>query len=269
MKDFFKFFTSKILWRNLGIMALFLAIVFFALVTWLKSYTNHGERVSMPNLIDLSLDAANEQVDQYDLNLIVNDSVHIVGKGGGIILNQNPNPDNYIKKGRSVYLTVTKSQADMINIADLPTLYGQNYERKKKELKIGYQIESSISGRAFDPGPEGHILKVISGRDTIITRSKRDDSRQIKKGGKLSFILSKNSGGEVIIPDLTCLSYSEAKFLLESYKLKIGSAEAHGVDHFDEAYVFAQSPVYAADKKVAMGSAIDVFLQSDIPPNCQ
>ncbi len=269
MKKIWAFIRSKALWINLLLMGLLTVILMIVLSFWLDSYTSHGERKELPDFVGLTLDDAEELAKENDYQLIVTDSVFLVGKPGNQILNQNPASGSYVKSNRKVYLTVTKQQPDMINFNNISTLYGENYERKKRELADGYEIKSKVVGQVYDAGPAGHIMKVIYERDTIVTRTYRAKDVMIPKGGTLKFIISKNSGGQVSIPNLTCMTYAEAKFLLNSYKLNVGSAEADGdVEDFNSAYVSKQDPAFALNKKVEMGTAFTLYIQSTKPSSC-
>jgi hypothetical protein len=157
----------------------------------------------------------------------------------------------------------------MVDIKTLPVLYGKNFERKKKQLKIGYELESQMVAQQYDPGPVGHIMKVIYQGDTIITKRKREKNLLIPKGGTLQFILSKKSGGNVPVPDLKCMTYGAAKFLLASLRLEAGAASADAsVDDFETAYIIRQEPEYDIDKKVVMGTVFNLYLSQEKPDNC-
>lgn len=269
MKRFFQFLISKTFWINIAIMALVSLLLVIAVNTWLKQYTRHGQKLELPNFVEMDLDEARQLAAENNFELLVKDSVHIIGKPGSQVLSQNPESGFEVKEGRKVYVTVTKHSADMVDINALPVLYGKNYERKKRELQIGHQIETKVVGKKYDIGPEGHIMMVIYGSDTIITKNKRVRNLEIPRGGTLNFVLSKQSGGQIEIPDLVCQSYEAAKFLLTGYKLKVGPANADAtVDNFSQAYVYKQEPAYSPGKKVAMGTSFTLYLTQDEPAGC-
>ncbi len=269
MKNLFQFLISKTFWKHVAFMAVLSLILIFLINIWLKQYTRHGQKVQLPNFVDLQLTDARRVAQENNFQLIVTDSVHIVGKHGSIILNQNPEAAFEVKEGRKVYVTVTKHAAEMVDIKSLPVLYGKNYERKKRELAIGHEIKSVVVGSVYDIGPEGHIMQVIFENDTIITRKKRVRNLEIPRGGTLKFILSKQSGGRVEIPDLVCQSYQAAKFLLSGYKLRAGEANADAtVEDFDEAYVYKQLPAFNEGERVPMGTEFILFLTQDMPAEC-
>ncbi len=269
MKNFIQFIKSKSFWKNILYIILVGLLLLFLVNLWLKQYTHHGQKLELPSFIDLSISEAQQLATENKFELIVVDSVHIVGKHGSLVLNQNPETGFYAKEGRKVYVTVTKHNPELVSIKSLPVLYGKNYDRKKRELLIGHKINSKVVGSMYDIGPEGHIMMVIYDNDTIITRKKRVQNLDIPKGGSLKFILSKRSGGFVEIPDLTCQTYDAAKFLLNSFKLNAGKANADAtVEDFSEAYVTKQIPEYVSGEKVRIGTEFTLFLTQDLPPDC-
>lgn len=217
----------------------------------------------------MTMDQAIEVAKEGNFHLVITDSIHIVGKHGSIILSQNPPPAHRVKENRTVYVTVTKHIPDMVDISDLPNLYGENYDRKIKELKIGYELESTIVGSIYDKGPERHIMQVIFNGDTIINKTQRERNIMIPRGSELQFVVSKSTGGRVSLPDLRCQTYDAAKFLLSSYSLTLGESEADAtVEDFGSAYVYRQEPAYEPGKNVTMGSTIVLYLTQDRPSDC-
>ena len=270
MKKIFQFLISKTFWKHIGLMAAVAILVIFLVNVWLKQYTHHSQKLELPDFVEMTLNEAQRYASENKFELIVLDSVHIVGKHGSIVLNQNPEPGFHVKEGRKIYVTVTKHNADMISIKSLPVLYGKNYERKKRELAIGHEINSTIVGSMYDVGPEGHIMMVIFENDTIITRRKRVKNLEIPRGGSLKFVISKQSGGLVDIPDLVCQSYDAAKFLLSGYRLKAGETNADAtVEDFSAAVVYKQDPAFSPGAKVSMGTAFTLFLTQEPPSNCE
>lgn len=263
------FLKSKYLWLNVLGICLALIVVVWLVLFWLSSYTRHGQELDLPDFRDISISDAQKLAKEHSFEIFVADSIHIIGKEGGIILGQNPLPGSKVKEHRKVYVTTSKHNPDMVTFYSLPELYGKNYSRKKKELNQGYALQTEIVGRKFDKGPENHILSVIYKGDTIVDRSGRGRDREFPKGGTLQFIVSSKSGGKINVPDLHCLTYAEAKFLIESYNLKIGAAEADAsVNDFDGAFIWKQLPAYEEGFKVPLESEIQVYLTAEKPADC-
>ena len=270
MKKILSFLLSRTFWTHLGLVLLTSLVLLFFVHTWLKQYTHHGQQLSLPDFKELSITEARQLAAENHFELVITDSVHIVSKTGSIILSQNPKPKHQVKEGRKVYVTVSKHAPDLINIEDLPTMYGENYERKARELKVGYALNSDVVGEIYDKGPPGHIMKVIFNQDTVVSRRKRKRQVQIPKGSTLQFIVSKETGGQVSLPDLVCQPFEAAKFLLSSYTLVLDEANADAtVEDYESAYVYRQEPVFEEGKTIKMGQGIKLFLTQDLPSSCQ
>jgi len=67
-------------------MALVLALVIIGTLFWLKSYTNHGQKIELPDYIGINFATAKEDAEDKTFKLVVKDSIHKVGVKGGEIL---------------------------------------------------------------------------------------------------------------------------------------------------------------------------------------
>lgn len=263
------FLKQHYLIRN--ILYLFLTAVFLLLLLKfaLNMYTHHGERIEMPELLDKSLSDVQKIADKYHFDVILYDSVQIVGKPGGIVLTQNPPTGSYVKSGRKIYLTISKYNADRFPVKLLPTLYGKKYSLKRQEIQDRFSVQMKVKGYKYDPGPIDHILEVYYHNRPIINRRGRNLKVQIAKGDTLEVVLSKHGGGEVPIPDLHCKPLAEAKFLIESLKLKVGKVNHMGfVDDPSTAYVVSQFPSFKSGEKIPMGAYMDLSITQEKPSDC-
>jgi len=269
MKAFIYFLISKQLWKNLLIMLLVALFLVFAVDRGLKIYTRHSQKIPLPDYLNESVSSAAEDAARRTFEIIVADSVYIVGRRGGLILDQIPEAGQLVKENRKIYVTATKFKPDMIRLEDLPPFYGRNYERTSKVLEMAHSIRSSIVERTFDPGPEGHIMGVVFEGDTIVFRDMIKEGVQIPIGGSLGFIVSQQRGGTVEIPDLVCRTYDEAEFIIASYKLRVGNTRMQGeVTNLDRAFVVGQEPAYDPLERIEMGSQINLIISEQKPEDC-
>ena len=65
----------------------FLAFLLILTMFWLNVYTNHGQKIEMPNLTDMELREAQKVTHKKTFELIITDSIFIIGKKGGLNLN--------------------------------------------------------------------------------------------------------------------------------------------------------------------------------------
>ena len=256
------------IWRNLGLITLFLIGCLLLTMLWLRYYTHHGQSLVLPDYKDQALAVAIKDADQKSFEIHVVDSVHIVGKDGGIIINQNPPADSKVKQRRKIYVTVTKHEAVQIPVRRLPILYGKSYDRKRKELKQGFEINTKVIGRKYDAGAPDHILEVSYAGETIINANRRKDNVQIPKGATLDMVLSKSTGGSLSMPDLACKLYDEAVFQCQALQLVVADPEMEdSVDRAGDGYVWKQEP--AASSRIYTGDTVILFLASEPPSNCE
>ncbi len=265
----FRFLTNKIFFKNLLYMIIFLTVLLIGLNLYLRAYTNHGQKLTLPDFRDMHIDEAIALAEDKSFELIVNDSTQIVGKPGGLIINQNPKGDSKVKENRKVYVTTTKYLADKIRLSSLPELYGRDYEQKKKELSH-MKINTRIKDYKYDAAEPDHILEVYYNDELIVDSEGRAENIRIDKGGTLDFVLSKRSGLEISIPDLKCQTLAAAQFFIEDgARLRMGRVTEEGeVEDPSSAFIVRQYPPYSDDGKMLIGDAIDVVISAEKPEDC-
>lgn len=263
-----EYLMSKLFVKQLLlIIGLFLCVLLIV-VLWLRFYTNHGQKLKTPDLVSLDVFKAKDLVNNESFELVVDDSIFIVGKPGGIITDQTPKPGALIKENRKIYVTITKYQIEKISVEDLPVLYGNAFEQKKTELKYR-DIDCIIKDYVYDPGEANHIIEVWYKGELIISKDVKKSDVLIEKGDFLECVISKNEGGEVTIPDLLCLDLDEARFLLETSKLGLGSIFRNGIVYEDDIlYIVSQSPPYDGITFLNMGEKVNVTVSKTKPTNC-
>jgi len=267
IKESLGFLTNKSFLKQLLYLLIFILVVIFGALQWLKYYTHHGQKLEMPNYIGMNIDIASDDAKKKSFEMIVDDSVHRVGISGGEITEQNPKANSIVKQNRKVYVTRTKYNADKIAISSLPSLYGKRYSIKSNELRY-INLKSSIKGYQFDSGEKGFILEVWYNGKKIIDKDGMESDVKVDKGGELEFILSKQQGGSVNIPNLRCKTYAEAKFTLELSRLKIGMVN-NVSDELDEALLFVIRQFPQVDQSAIMNGQVNITLSDELPDDCK
>jgi len=269
MKDFFKFLISKAFLKQLAYIIIFLVFVLFLVLMWLRFYTNHGQKLELPDYINQNIEEAQKDAETKTFEIIVTDSIHKVGKEGGLIIDQNPTPGSMVKEQRKIYVNITKYSPDKIKVVDLPMLYGNDFDQKRTELKY-LDITSKIKTEKYDPGEPNHILEVWYNNSLIINYKTKENSVEIDKGGTLEFVISKREGGEGIIPDLVCQEFSAAETMALLSKFQIGRVIEEGeINDRNTAFVIAQSPLADGSSELSFNSEISVTIIQERPKNCQ
>jgi len=265
----FRYLTNKAFFKNILFMILFLAVLLIGLTLYLRSYTNHGQKLSLPDFKEMNIVEARKLAEDKTFEIIVNDSTQIVGKPGGIIINQNPTALSLVKENRKVYVTTTKYIADQIKMSSFPELYGREYNQKQKELSF-MKVNCRVKDYLYDPGAPDHILEVYYKGKKIVDKDGRNNNVKIEKGGTLDFVLSKKSGLKISIPDLSCQTLASAQFLIEDgARLVMGQiSEQDEVTDRESAYIVKQYPPYSSDGTMMIGEQIDVWISQEKPEDC-
>jgi beta-lactam-binding protein with PASTA domain len=266
-KELIKFIFSKAFLKHFSLIVVFYTAIVIILLLWLKLYTNHGQKLTLPDYNGMHIEKAIIDAENHHFKIIIDDSTHIVGKPGGLIISQNPKPGSKVKENRKIYVNVTKYNPDKIKVADLPSLYGRNFKTKERELSI-LKIKSKIIGYEYDKGEPNYILKVLYKGEPIVTKEGKKNNVEIDKGATLEFILSRKSGGMIDLPNFRCMTAEQAIFLIESRNLKLGALRKNGQNiNSPEGFVLRQTP--APTDQIPMGSNIDLELSDELPDDCR
>ncbi len=257
--------TNRAFILNILGIILFVSLVVFGILQWLKHYTNHGQKLEMPSYIDQHISDARDDADDRSFKMIVNDSVHIVGKPGGIIQNQNPKGGSLVKEDRKVYVTTTKYSADVIVLSKpLLPMYGKDYESIRNQL-MQKAIASEIRDFVYDPLAPGTILEVWHNNKKISSSNLTLDSYKIERGSRLSFVVSTSDGGTFTIPNVVGLTYSQAEWAIQNSKFKIGQVTPVDSDleegDLQSAIIVDQNPK-ADGTQLEGGQTIDLTVKS-------
>ncbi|MEP3043827.1 PASTA domain-containing protein, partial [Nonlabens ulvanivorans] len=72
--SFIKFLFTKTFLKHLLLAIALVVALCFVYLFWLSSYTNHGQKIQVPNLAKLSLVEVDEQLEELDLRRKLIDS---------------------------------------------------------------------------------------------------------------------------------------------------------------------------------------------------
>lgn len=229
--------------------------------TWLmKCYTNHGESMQVPKFVGMHIDAAEDRADSRGFELEIIDSIFKPELEAGIVLEQAPVALSRVKPNRTIYITISKALPDMVT---LPKLDGANddYQQYSRLLKR-LQIRAVKAGERFDNKlTPGTILAVVYNGDTLTTRIAA--GVQVPVGSKVELIVSRRGGDSVPVPDLACITFDEAEFLITSYNLVVGTVRGSSSA---KAYITSQNP--APGTVIRIGEQVSISTSSSRPSSC-
>lgn len=238
----------------------------FALISnwFLGCYTNHGESVQVDDFTGMELSDAKRKGRDKDFVFEVLDSVWKEGKPSGLILSQTPNPLARVKEGRKIYVTITGEPESY----RLPDIKASEYEFDRYSKKLAMNgVKSRVKERVYDrKQAEGSILYFYHDGKKVTEREVKS-GYYVMPGDVLEFVVTEQRSNELQVPDIICMNYSAAEFLVSSSNLIIGSVNEEGdITSQSTAYVTRQVP--AAGQAIQMGGQITVWLSQTLPPGC-
>lgn len=142
LKDFVQ---SKVFFKQLALALLIVVIVIFLLLQYLSYATNHGEEIPVPDLRRMTVEKAEEALDNVDLEYVVLDTVDFNKDFPPYtIIQQDPLPKVNVKDGRKVYVKINSAGYAQVMVPDiiqktyraaLPAIKTVGLEEGKKTYK--------------------------------------------------------------------------------------------------------------------------------------
>lgn len=252
----FKFLTSKPLWVNVlaGIVLLLLLLLLF--LGSLALLTQHGKTMKIPSVTGMSFADAKKTLQAQGFEVQIQDSSAWFDTMAPLqVVKQFPEADNLVKINRTIYLTINRSQAPFIQMPNLVSMSFRNAVSVLQQygLKMG-----------------DTIFKPYFARNSVLDQEYRGETikpgTSIQQGSAITLVLGSGVGGQEFgVPDLTGLTYAEARARLDSMGLSIGSVlRDPDVRDTAEAFIVWQSPPQFAEdgevNHIHMGQMIDIRL---------
>ena len=259
LKKIGNFIWSKKFLINISLIVVLYVVGVFILQWYLKSTTNYGQRIEVPNLIGENQNNLKNLMAPSGLPYQVLDSIYDPTKVAGTILEQDPAPsklsDIYVKEGRIVKVRVSK-RTQLVEMPDLVDKSQRFAEGILNNREFRYKLE-------YKPSTEAHgavIEQLYKGKPII-------GGTKLPIGSKITLVVGRDEAGvAVVIPNLFGLTIAEARERVQG----MGSVEFFAVcptcvtsaDSLS-ARVESQSPEFFEGAMVASGTTISVFATTE------
>lgn len=246
------FMFSRTFAYNLAAALLLVAGLLIGVQSWLKSFTHHGESITVPDIRGMKQQRMERFLSDNNLRYEIVDSIFEVGKKAGTVLEQDPAPGSKVKEGRTLYITVNSSQPPKVK---MPNLIDVSYRQAEAILaSFGLKVGQLI----YKPDLAKNAVLEQQYRGKPIMHGK-----EISKGSVIDLVLGDGMGNtEVPVPDLIGLTQGEAIFVLKGSSLNIGTVHMDaGVRDSTRAKVYRQSPEAEGNNMLNQGEAVDIFLR--------
>ncbi|RNC91600.1 MAG: PASTA domain-containing protein [Allomuricauda sp.] len=184
MKDFIAFLKSRTFLIQLGLALIAVLIICFLALNWLKSTTNHGEFVEVPDFSKMSVMEMREVAEKAGLRYQVLDSTNYNPDFPRFsILEQDPPAGSKVKENRKIYFTVNPSgykkvtvpniiQVTQRNAASMLRAVGLDVQRVTYIDELGKDMVYNMKhkGKYVKPGdklPKTSKIELICGNGTV------------------------------------------------------------------------------------------------------
>ncbi len=196
---------------GIGLLFICLAVVAFVLMAL---GTRHDARRTVPDFVGLSMDDAEYFAERRDLQIIINDSLHVSASPGGVVLEQLPAKGTIVKPGRKVYVTINALAQRRVEV---PYVAGLSLRQAKHLLESsGFTIAHL---EYVEDIATNYVLGEYLGENEIL-----EDSVTVANIGSAMVLrvgLAPNAS-PFTMPQLLGLSLHEAKSRLWESGLNVG-----------------------------------------------
>ena len=254
-----KYITHRPLWLNIVFGFLFALIIFCLFILSLNWMTNHGRSSNVPSVTGKTLEEAKSILEKSGFDIEIQDSIYVDALPPSVVVKQTPDGDEVVKSNRTVYLTINRSVAPMV---EMPNLVGYSFRNAEMILK---NMGIRIGDTTFKPDfAKNSVLEQLYNGETVAPGTK------LRMGSKVTLVLGDGIGKtEFVVPRIVGLTFGQAKALLEANGLVMGAVIASDITDTMNAYIYKQMPErYNEDhhvQHIRPGQTMDVWLQVEKP----
>lgn len=256
----FKHITSRPLWVNVLVGFGIVMAIFVVFVFSLNGITHHGEAKTVPLVTGKTLSAVQQLLDSEGFELVIQDSVYYDTLSPAIVIKQVPEADAVVKVNRTVYVTVNRVVPPDV---PMPNLIGYSFRNAEMILK---NMGLKLGDTTFKPDfAKNSVLEQSYNGSSI------SPGTNIKMGSPVSLVIGSGIGNaDMAVPKLIGLTYDEARILLETNGLIVGSVIPDPlVKDTASAFIYKQSPLSKTEDgfrvRIRPGQMIDVWLSVEKP----
>jgi beta-lactam-binding protein with PASTA domain len=251
------FILSKEFLKHL-ILAIIVAIVIVsATFIMLNIYTQHGETFPLPDFKKKTLQEVKKIAEKNELEIEVTDSVYEEDWPKSTVVKQNPKAGFHVKEGRTVFITKNASNPQKVK---MPNVVGVSHRQAKNTLN-----NSGLKIGRLEHVPDIAVNNVLKQK---LNGKEIKPGTMIPKGTKVDLVLGQGlSNRRSQVPDLKNFTLKMAKNKILQAAMNLGAVQydtsINNSQDSIKARVWKQYPPYKKNKKIRLGSYIDLWLTTD------
>lgn len=254
-KDFFTFLISRKFLQNIAGIILLILVLFFVLNWWLKSYTLHGDHITVPDFSGTDYLQAQILAKEHSLKLVINDTIYSELVRPGQIADHTPKAGKKVKPNRTIYLSINATGPIMVK---MPKAYDVSIRQARNILsQSGLQI-----GRIeYKPDiADGYVF------EQHYKNSRIEPGTLIPRGSKISLVVGRGSDNTtIVVPSIIGETYTNALAILDSIGINYNPIFSQGNYESREdsvqSIVWRQSPLAGDNRLMNISQILDFWVQ--------
>ena len=252
-----KFLVSRAFFTNLIIAIILVGALLFLTLQSLKLYTRHGQSNPVPDFSGLTQTEAANSAKQYNLKVIVIDSVFTDKVDPGTVVEQVPNPGFKVKENRTIFLTINSTNKEQVV---LPKLTDISFRQAQVLVE---NCGLLVGGISYQPSEYNNLVLKVEQDSMEIHQNDL-----ILKGSRVDFIVGRDPENEQTpLPNLKGLKIEPAKNILTDAMLNFGvliyDETILSAEDTLNAIIWRQRPDTKATSSVKLGASVDLWITVD------
>ena len=250
-----RFIFSKTFLINVGIAIVLFVMGFLYIQIRMDRLTLHNEEIGVPDFRGYQVDNVTELLESKKLRMTIIDSLYDRKLEAGAIIQQDPAPGDMVKENRRIYFTINSRNAPIVK---LPSLIDQSKRQALATIEI-LELQADSIGYKTSPY-NGLVLDVLYKGQSVA------EGADLPLGSHIRLIIGESSDlPRVVMPNLMGLKLSQVDSALNAYSLNLGSVieclDCKSEMDTADAVIFKTYPQYKLNKRVRMGSDVDIWLR--------
>lgn len=216
---------------NLLAIAGLCVVLYFIFFAMLGQITGHGKEMKVPDIVGKSLKDGEAQLKKIGFDIQI-DSSYDPTKKALTILGQQPELGEVVKPGRTIFITVNKTEPPK---TPMPNLTGLSL---RSAMMILNGAKLKLGDTTYRPDiAQGAVLDQLYNGQVIRA------GQMIPQGSTISLVLGDGLGNTVFdVPDIVGLTYAEAVAMLSANNLHFTAVAGDEITDTAAAMVYMQVP---------------------------
>jgi len=243
--------TNKKFYFNIGAAVVFFFAIILAVLLSLKSFTRHGESITLPDFRGLAVEDLEQFVKRNNLNYKIIDSVYNDSLPPKTIVLQDPYPNSGVKKGRNIYISIVSSLPESVVMPNVVNL------SVRQAVSLIYSNDITIEKIDFVSGFDKNAVQ-----KQLLEGEEIEPGTKLKKFTAVTLVASKGEpAGATKVPDIKGLTKKEAMQRLFQNSFNVGNIV--GDDEKNSKLIVASQNPASDNTTYPLGHKVNFRLSSD------